>query len=100
MLNPDKCFLYVDADKIHYPLILRKWRSGDWFIPFGMKGRKKVSDFFTDRKFSLLEKEQAWILTSKNGDILWIVGERSDNRYRVTSETKNVLQIECGSSIF
>ena len=63
-INKDARFLYADADKLSFPLTLRKWQPGDWFIPFGMKGRKKLSDFFTDRKFSLPDKENAWVLTS------------------------------------
>lgn len=85
--------LYADADLLKFPLILRKWQSGDWFVPFGMKGRKKLSDFFTDQKFSLKDKEDVWILTSGD-DVLWVVGHRSDNRYRVSDKTKEVLIIE------
>lgn len=88
--SPNK--LYLDADKVSFPLTLRKWQQGDWFIPFGMTGRKKVSDFFTDQKFSLLDKEEAWLLTSSD-DILWIVGKRSDNRFRLTPNTKSVIEI-------
>lgn len=85
--------LYMDADKVVYPLTLRRWQTGDWFIPFGMKGRKKLSDYFTDKKFSLKEKEEAWVLLS--GDrIAWVVGERSDDRFRVTEKTKRVLVVE------
>ncbi|MGB4341313.1 MAG: tRNA lysidine(34) synthetase TilS, partial [Dysgonamonadaceae bacterium] len=72
-INKDARFLYADADKLSFPLTLRKWQPGDWFIPFGMKGRKKLSDFFTDRKFSLPDKENAWVLTSDE-DIVWVVG--------------------------
>ena len=86
-------FLYIDADKIKYPLVLRKWRSGDWFIPFGMKGKKKLSDYFTDRKFSLKDKEDVWLLTYEN-DIVWIVGERNDNRFKITENTKKIIFIE------
>lgn len=83
------CF---DADKIHYPLILRKWKQGDKFVPFGMRGMKKVSDYFSDHKFSLIEKERLWMLCS-NEHIIWIVGERLDNRSRITPATKRVLMI-------
>ncbi len=89
----EKHIAYFDADKLNYPLSLRRWKKGDWFIPFGMKGRKKLSDYFSDRKFNLLEKEEAWLLCSGE-NILWIVGERADNRCRVTSTTKNVLAIK------
>ena len=86
-------FLHADADKLSFPLELRKWQPGDWFIPLGMKGRKKLSDYFTDRKFSLKDKENAWILVSGK-NILWVMGERPDNRYRVTDQTTSVLKIE------
>lgn len=86
-------FLYADADKLSFPLTLRQWRAGDWFVPFGMKGRKKLSDFFTDQKFSLKDKEETWVLLSGQ-DVVWIAGHRADNRFRVTSGTKNVLFAE------
>ena len=85
-------YLYLDADLITYPLVLRKWQLGDWFVPFGMKGRKKLSDFFTDQKFSIKDKEDVWILVSGE-DIVWVVGHRSDDRFRVTPKTKNILVI-------
>jgi tRNA(Ile)-lysidine synthase len=79
-----------DAGKLQFPLTLRKWQHGDAFFPFGMKKKKKVSDFFIDQKFSLKEKEQAWFLCSGN-DIMWIIGHRIDHRYRVTSATREVV---------
>lgn len=84
--------LYADQDRLQFPLLLRRWEQGDWFIPFGMKGKKKLSDFFTDRKMSLYDKEKVWVLLSGE-DVVWIVGERMDERYRVTRQTKRVLQI-------
>jgi tRNA(Ile)-lysidine synthase len=92
-IRKERRYLYMDADKVAFPLLLRKWRQGDWFIPFGMKGRKKLSDFFTDIKLSIKEKEEAWVLLSGN-DIAWVVGERADDRFRVTGETKRVLVVE------
>ena len=83
---------YVDADKITSPLTLRKWREGDFFYPLGMKGKKKVSDFFIDEKISVIEKEQAMIL-AMNNDIVWIVGRRIDDRFKITSSTKRVFVI-------
>lgn len=79
----------LDADKLQYPLQLRRWQQGDWFIPFGMKGRKKLSDFFVDKKFSTSEKEQLWLLSSGD-DIVWVVGYRVDARYAVTNKTTRV----------
>lgn len=88
--NPD--IIYIDADKLAYPLTLRKWRQGDWFMPFGMKGKKKVSDYFSDNKFSLFDKEAAWLLCSGD-DIVWIIGHRSDERFKITDETTEVVKI-------
>lgn len=92
-LKKDSNILYLDADKITFPIILRKWKVGDWFIPFGMKGHKKVSDYFSDNKFSLIDKENTWLLCNDT-DIIWIVGHRSDNRYRINQNTKKILQIK------
>ena len=79
----------LDVDKLQYPLVLRRWKRGDWFIPYGMKGRKKLSDFFADKKMNLIEKERVWLLVSGD-DIVWIVGHRVDARYAVTEKTKRV----------
>ena len=76
-----------DYDKLHFPLTLRKWQPGDWFVPFGMKGRQKLSDYFTDHQFSLLKKDETWVLCSLQ-DVIWIVGCRIDNRFRVEKNTK------------
>ena len=82
----------LDFDKLQFPLILRKWKSGDSFCPLGMKRRKKLSDFFIDQKFTLNQKEDVWLLCSGK-EIAWIVGHRIDNRFRVTRATKEVLKI-------
>ena len=80
------CF---DTDKLIGEINLRKWQTGDIFIPFGMKGKKKVSDYLTDMKFSIIQKENQWVLCC--GDkIIWIVGERTDNRFRIDEKTKKV----------
>ena len=92
VIQRNKRFLYADYDRLKFPLTLRKWRQGDWFIPFGMKGRKKLSDYFTDRKFNLKEKEDAWVLLSDE-EIVWIVGERTDDRFRVTKSTTNIFHV-------
>ena len=78
----------LDYDKLQFPLILRKWKTGDKFIPFGMKRFKKLSDFFTDCKFSRIQKEKTWILTSGK-EIVWIVNHRIDERFKVGNTTKN-----------
>ncbi len=82
----------IDADKLRFPLTLRRWREGDWFIPFGMTGRKKVSDFLIDAKVPLPEKQRQFVLLSGD-DIVWLVGRRIDDRFRLTAETENVLRI-------
>ncbi|OPZ13703.1 MAG: tRNA(Ile)-lysidine synthase [Bacteroidetes bacterium ADurb.BinA261] len=92
-VNKSGRFLLSDAEKVRFPLKLRKWKEGDWFVPFGMKGKKKLSDYFTDCKFDLLEKERQWILES-DGRIVWIVGKRNDERFKVSDHTNNVLMIE------
>jgi tRNA(Ile)-lysidine synthase len=85
----------LDADKISFPLIIRKWNHGDSFYPLGMKQRKKLSDYFIDNKYSVLEKENCLILES--GDkIAWIINARIDNRFRITKNTKKALVIESG----
>ncbi|MDR3193720.1 MAG: tRNA lysidine(34) synthetase TilS [Tannerella sp.] len=83
----------LDIKKLAFPLTLRTWRTGDWFIPFGMRGRKKLSDYFTDRKFSVIQKEQTWLLCSGE-DIVWIVGERIDNRFRIDKSTTFALVVK------
>ena len=82
----------LDADKLQWPLILRRWREGDRFVPFGMTGRKKVGDFLTDCKASSIEKQRQFVLVS-GGEIAWLVGRRIDDRFRLTNETENVLRI-------
>ncbi|MBQ5872524.1 MAG: tRNA lysidine(34) synthetase TilS [Bacteroidales bacterium] len=92
-ISKDKNIAMLDADLLKFPLILRKWRQGDSFVPFGMKKEKKLSDYFTSNKYSLLDKENQWILCSED-KILWIVGERIDDRFRISNKTKNILKIE------
>jgi tRNA(Ile)-lysidine synthase len=88
----DRGTLCADVDKLDGELTLRHWQKGDWFVPFGMKGRKLVSDYMTDRKFTLAQKEAQWILCC--GDkIAWLVNERSDDRFRVNDNTKNIVEI-------
>lgn len=92
VIPKDKDTACLDADKLVQPLTVRKWQKGDKFIPFGMKGKKKVSDYLTDRKFSLFQKENLYIVCSED-KIVWLVGERSDDRFRITEDTKRILII-------
>lgn len=90
-LQTDNSIL-VDKDLLKFPLSIRKWEKGAYFYPFGMEGAKKLSKFFKDEKYSLLQKENTWLLCSKD-QIVWIVGKRADNRFRVTTQTKQILKI-------
>lgn len=88
----EKNIACLDADKLSGTVLLRKWQIGDVFIPFGMRGKKKISDYLTDRKFSIRQKEQQWVLCC--GDkIAWVVGERIDNRFRIDENTKRIVII-------
>jgi tRNA(Ile)-lysidine synthase len=92
-LNTNPNIAQLDFDKLKFPLTLRRWKSGDFFIPFGQKGKQKLSDFFINQKLSRFEKERVWLLCSGD-DIAWIIGHRIDNRYKISSKTKRVLVVE------
>ena len=83
----------LDMDKLSFPLKLRKWKKGDYFFPLGMKTRKKISDFFIDNKFSIIDKENTWLLCSGRR-ITWVVGYRIDDRFKVTQDTRNIIQLK------
>ncbi len=80
----------LDFDKLRFPLTLRHWRHGDRFHPLGMKGSKLLSDFFVDQKFTEWQKRNVWLLVSADGDILWVVGHRIDDRFKLSNVTKSV----------
>lgn len=84
--------IFLDLNKLQFPLTVRKWEKGDYFIPFGMKGKKKLSKFFKDEKLSLPEKENCWLLCSRN-EIVWVIGHRADARFRVEKETSTILKL-------
>jgi len=84
--------LYLDKETLKYPLTLRKWQKGDYFYPLGMGGRKKLSKYFKDEKVDVIAKEKQWLLCAGN-DIIWVVGKRADDRYKITNSTKNILKI-------
>lgn len=89
----DTSMAFIDLNKLSFPLTLRKWKQGDVFIPLGMKGRKKVSDFLVDEKLSILEKENTWVLCSKE-DIVCLVGYRLDDRYKLVAQTEKVYLVQ------
>ncbi|MBK20829.1 MAG: tRNA lysidine(34) synthetase TilS [Flavobacteriales bacterium] len=91
-LQPNGNKAYINADKVQGKLKIRKWKQGDWFIPLGMNGKQKISDYFTNNKFSLKDKEDTWLLCDAE-KVVWIIGHRSDNRYRVDPGTKNIYVI-------
>ena len=86
-------YIIIDKAKVKFPLTVRPVENGDVFIPFGMTGRKLVSDYLTDRKCSLFEKRRQLVVTDSEGQIIWLVGKRTDNRVSVTEQTKEVLQM-------
>lgn len=85
--------IYIDKDLLKYPLIVRKWQNGDYLYPSGMQGKKKLSKYFKDEKFSLLKKENTWLLCNANDEIIWIINHREDRRFSTTNSTKNILKI-------
>ncbi|MES2487752.1 MAG: tRNA lysidine(34) synthetase TilS [Bacteroidota bacterium] len=92
--NATKNVIFVNNDLIKFPLFVRKWEEGDYFYPSGMNGqKKKVSKYFKDEKFSLSDKENTWLLCTEN-EIIWIIGHRADNRFKVTENTTQILKIE------
>lgn len=91
--NPPLTEIYVDKNKLQFPLKLCKWEEGDYFYPLGMTGKKKLSKYFKDEKLSLIDKDKVWLLCS-NDDVVWVLNRRADNRFRVTDKTSNILKIE------
>jgi tRNA(Ile)-lysidine synthase len=92
--NATKKVIFVNNQLIKFPLFVRKWRDGDYFYPLGMNGqKKKVSKYFKDEKMSLSDKENTWLLCSEDR-VLWVIGKRADNRFKVTGNTTQILKIE------
>jgi tRNA(Ile)-lysidine synthase len=94
MKEKGKQFAYFDKSKLEFPLSLRPVQNGDYFYPFGMKGKKKLSDFLKDEKISPVDKSSQLVLCNYNGDIIWVLNLRTDHRYKVEKNTQNILKIE------
>ena len=84
--------IFVDESKIKFPLTIRKWQEGDYFYPSGMNGKKKLSKYFKDEKYSLLDKKNQWLLCSED-QIIWVIGKRADNRFINRETTQNSIKI-------
>jgi tRNA(Ile)-lysidine synthase len=91
--TPKNTIIFVDEDKLQFPLTIRKWNEGDSFYPSGMNGKKKLSKYFKDEKMSLIEKENTWLLCSNN-QIVWVIGKRADQQFIANKTTKNSIQLE------
>lgn len=85
--------VYLDASKVEFPLFVRKWKRGDYFYPLGLQGKKKISDFLIDIKTPLNEKKNIWLLCDAQNQIIWVIGKRIDNRYKITDTTTKLLKI-------
>lgn len=92
-INTDKHTIFVNSELLKWPLVLRKKKATDVFQPFGMNGMKKVSKFFKDEKLSQIEKDQVWILQNGDGKIIWIVGLRADDRFKITNNIQQNYKI-------
>lgn len=88
----------LDKSKLKFPLEIRNWKDGDWFFPLGMNKKKKISDFLVDQKVPMSEKKDLKVLTS-NSSIVWVIGYRIDNRYKITSQTTEVLEIKTNKDL-
>ena len=93
-IDPSPQVAQLDCDKLTFPLQLRKWQAGDRFHPLGMKGSKLLSDFFVDQKMTTRQKEECQVLTTARDEVVWVVGRRIDDRFKVTDKTKTILKVQ------
>lgn len=93
-LHTDSDTIIVDSEKLKYPLLLRKWQPNDRFRPFGMKGSRKLSDFFKDNHLTLFEKEEKWLLCNADGKIIWVVCMRMDDTFKISDTTTKATTIK------
>ncbi len=98
-IEKDSRIAFLDADTVMQPLVLRKWQSGDAFVPFGMKGKKSVRNYLKDRKKTLFEKENQYVVCNVSGEVVWLVNERIDDRFKVTGKTQRVLVLRIKNQI-
>ena len=94
----DDC-VTLDAATVRFPLTVRPVQTGDRFCPFGMEGHRLVSDFLTDCKRSLIDKRRQLVVTDRDGQIIWVVGLRSDNRFRVTEKTLEIMRLTISKGV-
>jgi len=85
--------VYIDKLKLKFPISVRKWKKGDYFYPLGMQGKMKISDFLINQKISRIEKEKIYLLCDAQDRIIWVIGQRLDNRFKITNNTKEILKI-------
>ena len=91
--SKEPCLVHLDKEKVRFPLTVRHLHEGDRFVPFGMKGSMLVSDYLTNGKRSFFDRQCQLVLTDADGCILWLVGQRTDNRFRIDTTTTTYLQI-------